>query len=299
MAGTPYKNLRMFGKLCGEDAIGNVILTTTMWGNLPSKQPGLGEQREKELRDKYWKGMREKGSVVKRFYNTYDSAWEVLDAMDRKPVALLVQEEMVELKKSLRETEAAITLYNNLQKLLVDQQKIIQQLRAEAEEEANTKLVEELMKQEEQVKEQLRKTFKQLRELKIPLGRKLISFLGLGSKTSRSVGTPFYSVILRPSADISYLMLAYAFSRRSNSELEAWCRGLLRTTERSFANFHSTRVERTFLSSIIISRNGTAASIQQGPNISRSAWLHNIGVDGRFCRDPTAAARCRQSTVSL
>src|SRR5437763_885278 len=92
MVGAPYKNLRMFGKLCGENAIGNVILTTIMWGNLQKHRSGLGELRETDLREKFWNGMH--GSVVKRFYNTYESAWEVLNALDRAPVELLIQEEM-------------------------------------------------------------------------------------------------------------------------------------------------------------------------------------------------------------
>ena len=31
MAGTPLKNLQVFQKLCGRDALGKVYLTTTMW----------------------------------------------------------------------------------------------------------------------------------------------------------------------------------------------------------------------------------------------------------------------------
>jgi len=50
-AGTPHKNLRMFGKLVGDDAIRNVIFTTTMWSLLRNKE--VGERRTQELVNKY------------------------------------------------------------------------------------------------------------------------------------------------------------------------------------------------------------------------------------------------------
>jgi molybdenum-dependent DNA-binding transcriptional regulator ModE len=200
MAGTPYKNLKMFGKLCGDGAIGNVILTTTMWKNLPPKFPNLGEQREKELQDKFWAGMIAAGSVIKRFKDSYASAWDVLDAMNRPRVELLVQEEMVTLKRSLPETEAAAELYDNLQRLLLDQQRTIQQLQLAAEEEADTKLVEDLKRQEDQIKQQLGKTFEQLRGLEVPAARRFLSLFGFGAKKSppSAVSTvpppPFYPI---------------------------------------------------------------------------------------------------------
>jgi hypothetical protein len=47
MAGTPLKNLRMFEKLCGKNALRNIILITTMWDEVDE---ALGLQREKQLR---------------------------------------------------------------------------------------------------------------------------------------------------------------------------------------------------------------------------------------------------------
>lgn len=46
MQGSAKKNLLMFKKLCGKDAMKNVILATTMWGKVSSEE---GAQRETQL----------------------------------------------------------------------------------------------------------------------------------------------------------------------------------------------------------------------------------------------------------
>jgi molybdenum-dependent DNA-binding transcriptional regulator ModE len=160
----------------------HVILTTTIWRNLPPKFPGLGEQREKELRDNFGAGMIAAGLVIKRFCDSYASAWDVLDATNRPRVELLIQEEMVTLKRSLPETEAGAELYDYLQRLLVNQQKTVQQLQLAAEEEMDSRLVGDLKREEEQIRVQMNKTSDQLRAFEIPVGRKISSFLGLGAK---------------------------------------------------------------------------------------------------------------------
>ena len=44
--GTSLKNFKMFQRMCGPDALKNVLLTTTQWSNV---NPALGEQREGNL----------------------------------------------------------------------------------------------------------------------------------------------------------------------------------------------------------------------------------------------------------
>ena len=74
MAGTLLNNLRVFEKLF-EDDFNCIVLTTTMWTEVPED---LGAEREGELTDVYWKSMIERGSSVKRFLNTRQSAFEVM-----------------------------------------------------------------------------------------------------------------------------------------------------------------------------------------------------------------------------
>jgi GTP-binding protein EngB required for normal cell division len=195
MAGTPLKNLRMFANLCGDDATKNVILATTMWELVQGDE---GERRLEQLKAKYWKGMIEKGSTVTRFESqTFESAWNVVGLITGKPSGqqaqsrpLLIQEEMVDLEKQLSETQAGITLYGTLQKLLAEQQETIRQLRDEAQLQNNPQLVEDLNAQYEAIRENLRKTFDQVQEMKISFGRRFLALFKWRKTRARSIQIP-------------------------------------------------------------------------------------------------------------
>jgi hypothetical protein len=75
MSGTMRKNLLMFHKLCGEDALKDVVLVTTKWGKI---EEVVGDQREKELKEMYWKTMIDHRSNIRRYKGSSDSAWEIL-----------------------------------------------------------------------------------------------------------------------------------------------------------------------------------------------------------------------------
>jgi hypothetical protein len=97
----------MFAKLCGNDALRNVVFATTAWGD---PRPGEGEARQRDL-DKVPKEMLERGSKTCRFNGTFESAWGVIDALPTKSIgALLIQEELVTLNRPLHETQAGICL---------------------------------------------------------------------------------------------------------------------------------------------------------------------------------------------
>jgi hypothetical protein len=183
MAGTPLKNLRMFANLCGDGASRNVILSTTMWKRV---KPEMGKRREDELKARYWKGMLDHGSRTFRFYDTSESAWDIIGTFLRNHSdALLLQEEMVDLHKRLNETSAGKTLYDTLQKLLADQQDAVRKLQGEAEHQENAQLVQELQYEYERIQEQLRITFEQIEEIKIPLSRRIRMLFSF--KKSRAV----------------------------------------------------------------------------------------------------------------
>jgi hypothetical protein len=129
MAGSPYKNLLTFGELCGDTAMTQVRLVTTMWGEVETE---VGEGRERELREKYWKRFIEKGSETDRLQDTKrEEAWRVVDRLIRdskKRRAVLLQQELVDLEKRLNETSAGKTLYSSHQKLLADQKESLKSL---------------------------------------------------------------------------------------------------------------------------------------------------------------------------
>ena len=95
MPGSALKNLLMFRRLCGPQALGNVILATTFWESLPAE---LVEKREKELsvKDDFWGGMIRKGSAVRRLGRDFDSAMKIVREIAQKnKVTFQAQDEMV------------------------------------------------------------------------------------------------------------------------------------------------------------------------------------------------------------
>ncbi|KAH6887450.1 hypothetical protein B0T10DRAFT_71258 [Thelonectria olida] len=109
MQGSAKKNLLMFKKLCGEDALRKVVLATTMWDELGANA-ALGNEREKELIDtpEFWGYMVSKGSRVHRHYNTADSAQRIIKELARGSlrVTLDLQDQMVNERRELIETGA-------------------------------------------------------------------------------------------------------------------------------------------------------------------------------------------------
>ncbi|KAL3456144.1 P-loop containing nucleoside triphosphate hydrolase protein [Aspergillus heterothallicus] len=118
MQGSAMKNLFMFKKLCGRDALKNVLLTTTMWERVSEDD---GERREQELirTSEFWGEMILRGAQVKRHHNTDESAWRLVDifaATDstKQKEVLNIQTEMVVERKPLGETDAGLELENSL-----------------------------------------------------------------------------------------------------------------------------------------------------------------------------------------
>lgn len=180
MGGSPLKNLRMFGELCGDVAMRRVTLVTTMWDKMRDLE--LGQQREKELRDTFWKGMLNKGSTIAKFDNKFDTAKAIIHRLiveKEKREALLLQEELVDLKKRLNETHAGRMLYDNLQHLLDEQKASIEKLIAQIDGKAgqnNRNLLERLTKEQKRIEEDLERTLDGIRKLKVPLSRRIVLF---------------------------------------------------------------------------------------------------------------------------
>lgn len=175
MAGSPYKNLRMFGNLCGDDAASRVVLASTMWERV---QPDLGSRRESQLRDQFWSGLIEKGSGVERLRkSTPDEAWRIVTGVIEKAEereAVLLQEEIVKLKLELNETAAGKTLYTGLQKLLADQKETLKSLLSQVEKSDDPKLKKELEKEYKKIQEQFQRTFAEVSTMKVSLGRRIM-----------------------------------------------------------------------------------------------------------------------------
>jgi len=205
MAGPALKTFRLFEKLCGE-SFNNIVLTTTMWDEVEEEE---GQYREKELEDDYWKAMTERGSSVKRFLYTRESAFDVLGPIFEevnKRSALLLQEEMNELKMQIKETSAGKTLYLELEDLVSRQQAMLGKIRGElhGESKLGPDELRLLMEEYGKASAQLQLATEDLQKMKITVGERINKFTRRidWSRMFRSVFTMFCFIVVRTHAAI-------------------------------------------------------------------------------------------------
>jgi hypothetical protein len=161
----------MFGELSGNKSAKKVILATTMWDKVSEAE---GEKREAALKERYWNVMIHHGAVVERFLNTSESAWAVINSLverERNKSALLLQEELVDLKRRLLETNAGKALYLDLQVLIEKQNKTIQLDAPQAESKNGPEPEVEIDMQA------FHKILQEAENLKIPLGKRFARFV--------------------------------------------------------------------------------------------------------------------------
>ena len=183
MGGSPHRNLRMFGELCGDQAVRKVVLVTTMWDKV---QRDTGVRREKELFENYWKTMIKHGASTARFLNSADSAWDAIDPILKKleTEVLLLQEELVDLKRALSETQVGRTLFSDLNRLLAEQRDVVRSLAEQARDQSNPQVAQKLEAELKRNQIEFEKTFEEIKKLKVPFGKRLLLIF---SKKSRGV----------------------------------------------------------------------------------------------------------------
>lgn len=103
----------MFKDLCGKDALKKVVLLTTMWEKLTSRDEGEARELELKTTEGYWGYMTKRGSKVERHTNDMQSARRLVDTfvppdedMIPQVAPLAIQEEMTVQNKSLADTTA-------------------------------------------------------------------------------------------------------------------------------------------------------------------------------------------------
>ncbi|CCM03858.1 uncharacterized protein FIBRA_06008 [Fibroporia radiculosa] len=109
MSGTGRENFRLFRKICGDAAMKNAAIVTTMWtkGN-----QAVEAAREEQLRTNFFRDAMDRGASLYRHDNTQASARKILlDTLGKMPKVLRVQEELVDQHKSIPETDAGMQLF--------------------------------------------------------------------------------------------------------------------------------------------------------------------------------------------
>jgi len=169
----------MFQHLCGQEALSKVVIGTTKWGRIDRE---IAQEHHAELKDVHWEPLVRKGSLVRQFDDTQESAWGFIDAILRKivrgrlfEVALQIQTELAKDNKIIPETEAGKELRFTLKEVLDMQKSMAAMEKSMAEggdQEAQAKVQE--------AEEKMQLLVKQIRELKISRFRKLTSWLKKG-----------------------------------------------------------------------------------------------------------------------
>lgn len=131
MGGTNRRNFKMFRELCGESTLRNVLLVTNMWSQVA---PDLGEIREKELEDNFFKPVLVKGARMLRHEGTQESSHRILRYLiHNQPTTLLIQEELVNEHKNIVETSAGFELTRVLNEQRERHEEVVAQLRSDME----------------------------------------------------------------------------------------------------------------------------------------------------------------------
>ena len=114
--GISVRNFKMFRKLCGESTLKNVVLVTNMWERV---EKNVGEAREKELAEVYFKIALEKDAQLTRHHNTTLSAHEIIRRiMKNDPAPLLIQRELVDERKDIKRTAAGEAVNEELNEMI-------------------------------------------------------------------------------------------------------------------------------------------------------------------------------------
>jgi len=114
MGGISKENFRLFEKICGKDAMKNVVIATTMWDEVSHE---VGEMREQELASKpvFFQQALSHGARMFRQDNSFTSAVTLVRQLLHNPAFVLqMQREIVDERKVLQDTEAGIELQATL-----------------------------------------------------------------------------------------------------------------------------------------------------------------------------------------
>jgi hypothetical protein len=132
--GSKFFAIFMCLKLCGDQAMKNVVLATTMWDKAyASETVETYIQWEKEL----WKTMLTHGALTARFAHSPESAWEIINTvLKQQEGEVLLQKETVDLK-SVTKTQAGRALFSGAQGLLAEQRETVRCFSEPARDDSN------------------------------------------------------------------------------------------------------------------------------------------------------------------
>ncbi len=121
--GAAIKAFEIFKRICGETALKNVMLITSMWSKMDED---TGSRKEAELRKRFWPYMLERGSKMSRFYDSRESAIALVSQLlNSIPVVLTLQREIVDAGLKTKDTTAGAYVHDDLETRKREQETIL------------------------------------------------------------------------------------------------------------------------------------------------------------------------------
>ncbi|KAJ2915301.1 hypothetical protein MD484_g5092, partial [Candolleomyces efflorescens] len=137
ISGSSLLSHDIFRSICGPGALNNVVIATTQWDTIPTRNKSAGPSREKDIKE-FWRDTLEQGAAYMRVEVPEDDprrdTQRIIDhILQKDAVTLRIQEELVDLNMRVEETEAAQALSEMMQRWFGDSQ--TQEASEETEEE--------------------------------------------------------------------------------------------------------------------------------------------------------------------
>ena len=164
-------NIQAYKKLCGKKNFGSVIFATATPGSLTPQ--AFARREQQHYSEVHRKDFKEQGATFFQLFHTHASAKDlvskVIERIKEEQCALLIQEELVEIRKIVPAvTKAGRELKNALDEIMAHQKEV---------------LAGEMISREEAaaVADKIAMASKRLRSLNIPLSPRSSTFFGLVS----------------------------------------------------------------------------------------------------------------------
>ncbi|KAG8710620.1 hypothetical protein FRC09_021011 [Ceratobasidium sp. 395] len=130
MGGSSARTFNLFRRMCGTETLKNVVIATNMWSRPPTEAQ---QRREGQLRDEFFKpALDERARLVRRATPGRDSAIDIIRlVLGQQARPTKIQQELVEERRALIDTEAGKTLEMQLRDRVERQQREINEVRQE------------------------------------------------------------------------------------------------------------------------------------------------------------------------
>ena len=168
VGGAARKGFNVVRKICGDEALPNLLFVTNMWEEVT---PDKGQQREEQLKqsDLLLKHTLKKGAKIIRHHGNRGSAEEIIRSLlENPPRPFLIQQELAQGKDPI-DTSAAMELSRPLEDQMKEHQAEERQLTADIEQAGDETRKSELEAGINKLRKKIKDLGEKIKELKVKI----------------------------------------------------------------------------------------------------------------------------------